>query len=93
MTRTFRNKNKTRSRKLTTIKKNLNQIFELILEQENEKKRLYNHRILQIEHGTFTPLIFTCFGGMSRECQKFYSRLSEIISDKRELSQSLVTKL
>ena len=44
---------------------------------ENEKKRSYNHRILQIEHGTFTPLIFT------RECQKFYSRLSEIISDKR----------
>ena len=58
---------------------------------ENEKKRSYNDRILQIEHGTFTPLIFTCFGGMSRECQKFYSRLSEIISDKRELSQSLVT--
>ena len=36
---------------------------------ENEKKREYNHRILQLEHGSFTPLVFSCFGGMSRECR------------------------
>ena len=33
---------------------------------ENEKKREYNQRILQVEHGSFTPLIFSCFGGMNR---------------------------
>ena len=26
---------------------------------ENEKKRLYSRRVLDIEHGTFTPLVFT----------------------------------
>ena len=30
--------------------------------KKKKKKRNYNERILQIEHGTFTPLVFTCFG-------------------------------
>ena len=38
---------------------------------ENEKKRKYNDRIIEVEHGSFTPLVFTCFGGMSRECSRF----------------------
>ena len=33
---------------------------------ENEKKRLYSKRVLDIEHGTFTPLVFTTTGGMGR---------------------------
>ena len=32
---------------------------------ENEKKRKYAERILQIEQGTFTPLIVTTTGGIS----------------------------
>ena len=39
---------------------------------EKEKKRVYGQRILEVEQGTFTPLFFSCFGGMSRECFKFY---------------------
>ena len=31
---------------------------------EKEKKRMYNNRILQVENGTFTPLVFNAFGGM-----------------------------
>ena len=38
---------------------------------EQEKKRAYNEKILQIEHGTFTPLVFSINGSMGRECQKF----------------------
>ena len=38
---------------------------------EQEKKRAYNERILQIDHGTFTPLVFSVNGSMVRECQKF----------------------
>ena len=33
---------------------------------ENEKKRLYARRVLDIEQGTFTPLIFTSTGGMGK---------------------------
>ena len=41
------------------------QIYRL---HENEKKRQYSSRVLDIEHGTFTPLIFTTTGGMGEEC-------------------------
>ena len=39
---------------------------------EQEKKRAYNERILQMDHNTFTPLRFSINGIMGRECQKFY---------------------
>ena len=42
---------------------------------ENEKKRLYSKRVLHIEHGTFTLLVFTTTGGMGKECLMYHSRL------------------
>ena len=45
---------------------------------EHEKKRACNEGILQIDHGTFTPLVFAINGGMGRECQKFYLRLAQM---------------
>ena len=32
-----------------------------------------------IEHGTFTPLIFTSTGGMGKECLQYHSRLAQLI--------------
>ena len=51
---------------------------------ENEKKRKYNKRVMNVELGCFTPLVFSANGVMSRECKKFYSRLAETISAKRK---------
>ena len=56
---------------------------------ENAKKREYGERVLNVEHGTLTPLVFTCFGGMSIECSRFYNRLSEKISEKRGIEPSV----
>ena len=50
---------------------------------ENEKKRLYSKRVLDIEHGTFTPLVFTTTGGMGKECLMYHSRLSQLIAIKK----------
>ena len=52
-------------------------------ENESAKKREYGERVLNVEHGTFTPLVFSCYGGMSTECSRFYDRLSEMLSEKR----------
>ena len=57
---------------------------------ENEKKRAYNERVLQVDHGTFTPLVFSIYGSMGRECHKFYSRLSDLLSEKVNLPKSVV---
>ena len=58
---------------------------------EKEKKVKYAARVTEIEYGTFTPLVFSCFGGMSRECSYFYKRLSEKIAEKRDLHISETT--
>ena len=39
---------------------------------ENEKKRAYEQRLLEIEHSTFTPLVFSATGGMARQSTTFY---------------------
>ena len=44
---------------------------------EKEKKRLYNARVLQVERGTFTPLVFSTSGGMGKEASKLVKRLAE----------------
>ena len=58
---------------------------------ENEKKRAYNERVLQVEHGSFTPLVFCAMGGMAPECSIFYKRLSHLIAEKRNEKLSLVS--
>ena len=35
--------------------------------------------MLNIEHGTFTHLIFTTTGGMGKECLNYHSRLAELM--------------
>ncbi|PFX33527.1 hypothetical protein AWC38_SpisGene1544 [Stylophora pistillata] len=55
------------------------QIFQLL---ENEKKRQYSRRVLEVEQATFTPLVFTSTGGMADECKRFHSRLAELLALK-----------
>ncbi|KAK3752216.1 hypothetical protein QZH41_002760 [Actinostola sp. cb2023] len=51
---------------------------------ENEKKRMYSKRVMEIEQGTFTPLVFTTTGGMGNECLRYHSRLAELIAIKKD---------
>ena len=60
---------------------------------ENEQKKTYNERILQIEHGSFTSLVMSVAGGMSRECKKFYSSLAEMICKKRKNNYNVTVTL
>ena len=55
---------------------------------ENEKKRQYAERVMDIEQGTFAPLVFTTTGGMADECVKYHSRLAELIANKKRESYS-----
>ena len=47
------------------------------------KKRKYNSRVIEIEQGTFTPLVFTTTGGMAHECLRYHSRLAGAIICKK----------
>ena len=43
----------------------------------------YYHYHLEVEQGTFTPLVFTTTGGLAIECKRFHSRLAELIAIKK----------
>ena len=49
---------------------------------ENQKKNAYNERIVNIEHGSFIPLIFTVTGGMGPQARTFFRLLCNKISYK-----------
>ena len=57
-------------------------------QMEKEKKRKYVKRVLDQENGTFTPLVFSSSGGMSKETKRFYGRLSELIAENNKSSLS-----
>ena len=57
---------------------------------EELKKSEYNARILEIERGSFTPLIFSCSGGASEETEKFMKRLALKISERKQEQYSQV---
>ena len=56
------------------------EIPKLYTYHENLKKTGYNARILEIDQGTFTPLIMNCSGGVSPETEKFIKKLAEKVS-------------
>ena len=49
---------------------------------EDAKKREYLERVLEVEHATFTPLVFGTNGGMGEECGRFLTHLASKLSDK-----------
>ena len=52
---------------------------------EQRKKAEYNRRVLDVEKGCFTPLVFSTTGGMAPEAQTFFKRMAEKIAMKKDL--------
>ena len=67
--------------------KSLKQCFAV---NEREKKRLCNRRILEVEHASFTPLIFTIYDTMGIDCRSSVSKLSELFAIEEDLPKSTV---
>ena len=68
-----------------------NQSLSSLYRQHECKKRLaYGRRVLDVERGTFTPLVFTSGGGISKETTTAMKRLAHLVSDKRTEPYSIV---
>ena len=57
-----------------------------IFKEQEEKKRKYQQRLLDVEMGSFTPLVFGTNCGMEADCNCFLKRLAEKLSVKNEES-------
>ena len=51
---------------------------------EDEKKWHYNQRIIEVEHGSFSPFVFSPYGGNGREAERFLTELAQKLSDKKQ---------
>ena len=52
---------------------------------EMEKQRCYQYeqRICEVEHSSFTPLVFSAIGGMVTAASVFYKRLASMLAEKQ----------
>ena len=51
---------------------------------EQEKMRKYNSRIITVERGSFSPLVYTTFGGMGPQATRYHKCLAGLIAMKRD---------
>ena len=59
---------------------------------KQEKKRKYNTRVVDVDNGTFTPLLFSTNGAMGEECAKFHKLLTGKLAEKNQVEYSEVMK-
>ena len=64
---------------------------QLFKQSEAAKIREYRERILNVEHGDFTPLVFTCTGGIAPQSHFVLKKLAERLSTKKNISESVVS--
>ena len=57
----------------------------MLYNQQKRKICNYNQRNMEVEQGSFSTLVFIIYGGMGRECQAFYTRLTELLLEKGEV--------
>ena len=57
-----------------------------------EKKRACNEKILKITYGPFAPAVFffSIYGSMGKKCRRFYSRLPDLLKEKRDLPKLII---
>ena len=69
------------------VNKSVTKVYE---EHEKAKKREYNERVIQVEKGSFTPIVFSTFGGMGKETERYHRRLAQLVANKRGETYSSV---
>ena len=50
---------------------------------EKEKMKKYSSRVITVERASFTPLVYTTFGGWGPQAQRYHKRLASLIASKR----------
>ncbi len=58
----------------------------LYKDHERQKKSAYSSRVNQVEKSTFTPMVFSTFGGMGEECHRALQRAAGKIAYRRKES-------
>ncbi|CAM1309822.1 Uncharacterised protein r2_g1998 [Pycnogonum litorale] len=56
--------------------------------QEMEKRRKYERRVREVEHGSFIPFVLSCTGGMGPAATGVVKRMASMMAEKSEINYS-----
>ena len=59
---------------------------------ENYKKEMYDNGVVQVEHASFTPIVFVTNGAMSEKAERFHSVLADKMSEATDCSYANTMK-
>ena len=59
--------------------------------QKQRKKPEELQPILEVQHGCFTPIVMSAYGGIRKGGNKFYNRLAELLVEKKNQQLSVMT--
>ena len=62
-----------------------NRIFQT---HDQQKRRLYEERVREVEGGSFTPLVFSSTGVAGHTSETFLKKLASLLSDERNIAYS-----
>ena len=62
--------------------RNLKTLPRMYDHHEKLKKAAYNSRVIEVERGVFTPLVFSTSGGMGEEVKRFFKKLATLMTEK-----------
>ena len=68
-------------------------IQSVLKSHEEEMKRQYNARVMEVEHGSFTPIVITVKGVVGQEGNRYHKALAEKIAEKSGEKIQNVTRL
>ena len=57
---------------------------------DREKHQVYEQRVHEVEQGSFTPLVFSALGGVSRPTEITYKRLASLLATKKDKHYNIV---
>ena len=63
-------------------------VKQIYVHHENEKKKEYNARVMIVEKGCFTPILFYTTGGMADQADKFLKKHAKKLACKRSATYS-----
>ena len=72
-------------------KSHLNQKLDTAFKSnENEKKRMYNQRVIEIEHSSFSRLVFSPYGGTGREAERFMIKVAQKLAERKNMTYTTI---
>ena len=60
---------------------------------DHEKRQVYEQCVREVKRGSFTPLVFSALGGVSRPTEITYKRLASLLATKKDQHYNIVISL